>query len=108
LNYGCINWYVDIETREWGIKSIYTGITDFDIEICWSIDKSDLTTSQIQKLLQNDLGEHYPAEENANFIEGKIVLNKNYKVISEIELAGDLLQVNEVVVDFMDNEITIL
>lgn len=108
LWYGCILWSVDIETREWGIKSISPTVYDYEIEIKCSIDKSDLTTNQIQKLLQDDLGEHYPAEENANFIEGKIVLNKNYKLTSEIELAGDLLQVNEVIVDFMDNEITIL
>jgi hypothetical protein len=108
LWYGCVLWAVDIEAREWGIKSISPAVYDFDIEIKWSIDKSDLTTSQIQKLLQNDLGEHYPAEESANFIEGKIRLNRNYKVNTEIEFAGDLLMVNEVVVDFMDNEITII
>ena len=109
LWYGCINWTADIERREWGIKSIIAYVHyDYEIEIKWSIDKSDLTTSQLQKLLQNDLGEHYPAEESANFIEGKIRLNSNYKVNTEIEFAGDLLMVNEVEVDFIDNEITIL
>ena len=108
LWYGCVLWIVDIEAREWGIKSISPNVYDLEIEIKWSIDKSDLTTSQLQKLLQNDLGEHYPAEESANFIEGKIRLNSNYKVNTEIEFAGDLLMVNEVEVDFIDNEITIL
>jgi hypothetical protein len=108
LWYGCVLWAVDIEIRDWGVKSIVTCVYDYEIEIKWSIDKSDLTTSQIQKLLQNDLGEHYPAEESANFIEGKIRLNRNYKVNTDIEFAGDLLMVNEVVIDFMDNEITVI
>jgi hypothetical protein len=108
LWYGCVLWSVDIETREWGIKSISPNVYDYEIEIKWSIDKSDLTTNQLQKLLQNDLGEHYPAEESANFIEGKIRLNRNYKVNTEIEFAGDLMQINEVIVNFNDNEITVL
>lgn len=108
LWYGCVLWSVDIETREWGVKSIVPCVYEYEIEIKWSIDKSDLTTNQLQKLLQSDLGEHYPAEESANFIEGKIRLNRNYKVNTEIEFAGDLLMVNEVVIDFMDNEITII
>jgi hypothetical protein len=109
LHYGCILWSAEIETREWGIKNIMAYITDYEIELTWTIDKADLTTSQIQKLLQNDLGEFYPAEENEYFITGKIRIdNKKYIINNNIEFAGDLLKINEVVIDFLDNEITII
>lgn len=109
LHYGQINWSAELETREWGIKSIVSYVTDYEIEIDWSIDKSELTAKDIQKLLQNDLGEFYPAEENNNFITGKIRIdNKKYTVNNHIELCGDLLQINEVIINFDDYEITIL
>ena len=109
LNYGQVNWSAEVETREWGIKSIIAYVTDYEIEINWSVDKSDLSTKDIQKLLQNDLGEFYPAEESNNFITGKIRIdNKKYVVNNDIELAGDLMKINEVIVNFDDYEITII
>ena len=72
LNYGHINWSAELETRDWGIKSIDAYITDYEIEINWEVDKAELSTKDIQKLLQNDLGEFYPAEESEQFISGKI------------------------------------
>ena len=109
LNYGQVNWSAEVETREWGIKSIIAYVTDYEIEINWSVDKADLSTKDIQKLLQNDLGEFYPAEESNNFITGKIRIdNKKYTVNNDIELAGDLLKIEEVIVNFDDYEITML
>jgi hypothetical protein len=109
LNYGHVCWGAEVETREWGIKSIYAYVNDYEIEINWSINKSDLTTKDIQKLLQNDLGEFYPADQSEEFITGKIRIdNKKYTVNNNIELAGDLMQINEVIVNFNDYEITIL
>lgn len=109
LDYGQVNWSAEVETREWGIKSIIGYVTDYEIVINWSVDKSELNTTQMQKLLQNDLGEFYPAEETNNFINGKIRIdNKKYVVNNEIELAGDLMKINEVIINFDDYEITIL
>ena len=109
LNYGQVNWSAEVETREWGIKSIIAYVTDYEIEINWSVDKAQLSTKDIQKLLQNDLGEFYPADESESFITGKIRIdNKKYTVNNDIELAGDLLKINEVIVNFDDYEITIL
>jgi hypothetical protein len=109
LHFGRINWLADIETREYGIKSILSYVTDYEIEIKWSVEKSELSTKDIQKLLSYELGEFIPAEESDNYIEGILRLNpKNYTVNNHIELTGDLLQVNEVIVNFIDNEITIL
>ena len=109
LNFGNILWSAEVETREWGIKSIIGYVTNYEIEINWEVEKMLLTTKDIQKLLQNDLGEFYPAEETNTYIKGKIRIdNKKYVVNNEIELAGDLMKINEVVVDFDNYEITIL
>ena len=109
LNYGQINWTASVYTRDWGIKSILAYISDYEIEINWSVDKSQLSTKDIQKLLQNDIGEFYPAEQTYNFITGKIRIDNNkYTVNNHIELSGDLLKINEVIVNFDDYEITIL
>ena len=109
LNYGQVNWSAEVETREWGIKSIIAYVTDYEIEINWSVDKAQLSTKDIQKLLQNDLGEFYPADESGSYITGKIRIdNKKYVVNNDIELAGDLLKINEVIVNFDDYEITII
>ena len=109
LNFGNILWSAEVEKREWGIKSIIAYITDYEIEINWEVEKLLLTTKDIQNLLQNDLGEFSPADETDTYIKGKIRIdNKKYKVNNDIELAGDLMQINEVIVNFNDNEITIL
>ena len=109
LNYGQVNWSAEVETRDWGIKSIIAYVTDYEIEINWSVDKAQLSTKDIQKLLQNDLGEFYPADETEQFISGKIRIdNKKYTVNNHIEFRGDLLKIEEVIVNFDDYEITIL
>jgi hypothetical protein len=109
LNFGKVLWIAEVETREWGIKSIIAYVTDYEIEINWEIEKLLLNTKQIQHLLQNDLGEFYPAEQTETYIKGKIRLDNNkYVVNNEIELAGDLLSINEIIVSFDNNEITVL
>lgn len=106
---GLIIWNSDITYKEWGIKSIMSYINSCDIDIEYSIEKETLTSKDTQQLLSLELGEFYPVNQTLSIIHGKIRINgKDYKINNQMEFDGDKLTINEVIIDFDDNEITIL
>ena len=108
-DFGVIVWNCEVETREWGIKSILTYVSNYELVISYNIEKQDLTSREIQHLLQQDLGEFYPCEEADDHIIGKIRIdNKKYVVNNYLELAGDMMRLNEVIVNFDDYIITVI
>jgi hypothetical protein len=103
-----VKWLANINANEWSIKSIYADILDYHIEICYSIDKEDLNSKDIQHLLSLELGEFYPVKEGQTFIEGKIILGKDYDIKNFVEMAADTLSINEVIVNFDEKKIIII
>jgi hypothetical protein len=103
-----IKWTVDILEKEWGIKSIDITILDVYIEIEWEVYKEDLGLTDITSLLcKCDL--FHTVEESSKYIIGTYKIFGNmFNIIENLEVNGGILEIEEVLIDFMDNEIHIL
>ena len=104
-----VRWNVDIDVRQWGIKSINIIPTILNIWIDWEISLSDLSHDEINKLLQHQTLEFYPTYLDNNTIRGTIKINQNnYEITNNIEVKNNLLMIEEVYVDFKSSQINII
>jgi hypothetical protein len=103
-----ITWNVQISEKEWGIKSIDVEITKLYIEIEWEVYKEDLGLTDITSLLCKSDMFHRVAE-SSKYITGTYKIFGNmFHIIQNLEVNGGILEIEEVLIDFMDNEIHIL
>ena len=103
-----INWSVDIKTKEWGICDMDVEITGIDMLIEWEIYKEDINDYDKTSLMCKSDMFHSISETNKFFI-GTIRIDPCYfHIIENLEVVGGILEIEEVFIDFMDNEIHIL
>jgi hypothetical protein len=104
-----IKWKVDITERSWGIKAMDVSITDFFMQIEWKVYKEDLNLTEMTSLLcKNDMF-HSVFIDSADYVIGEYKIFGNmFKIIENLEVNGGILEIEEVLIDFMDNEIHIL
>ena len=104
-----INWQVSFDTRQWGIKSIDTFAIHLDIWIDWEISLSDLNHDEVEILFQHETREFYPTYYGENTIKGTIKINQNlYEIHNNIVVKNDSLMIEEVYIDFKEEQITII
>ena len=104
-----IIWHSNLYAREWGIKAIRSFINEIDITIHYRVKKEHISDKEIKHLLSLGLKEFYEPEETEEYINGKLKINgKDYKVNNQMEFTGDILKINELIIDFIDNEIVII
>jgi hypothetical protein len=97
-----VDWNVHIEERSWGIKAISAYVTKVNINIKWEILKEDLNELQIVHLF-----ERHNAYIDYTYVNGIISINGDgFEIHDTLEFL-DVLKVNEVTIDFMDEEIII-
>lgn len=97
-----IKWTANIEERSWGIKSIIGYTTSLEINILWEINGLDLTNEQRAHLFERHHG-----FVNGQYFCGIITLNyDSFNVVDAFDYNGQLM-INQVDIDFMDEEITI-
>ena len=103
-----IKWSVDIAAREWGIKAMDVSIDEIFIEIEWEVYKEDLNLIDINSLLcKCDL--FHSVAESSKYITGIYKIFGNmFNIVENLEVNGGILEIEEVVIEFMDNEIHIL
>jgi hypothetical protein len=103
-----IKWSVDIAAKEWGIKAMDVSIDEIFIEIEWEVYKEDLNLIDINSLLcKCDL--FHSVAESSKYITGTYKIFGNmFNIIENLEVNGGILEIEEVVIEFMDNEIHIL
>jgi hypothetical protein len=103
-----IKWSVDIAAKEWGIKAMDVSIDEIFIEIEWEVYKEDLNLIDINSLLcKNDM--FHSVAESSKYITGIYKIFGNmFNIVENLEVNGGILEIEEVLIDFMDNEIHIL
>ena len=103
-----IDWSIFLNLKEWGIKSIDVEISKLYIEIEWEVYKEDLGLTDITSLLcKCDL--FHTVAESSKYITGTYKIFGNmFNIVENLEVNGGILEIEEVLIDFMDNEIHIL
>lgn len=103
-----INWNVEISEKEWGIKSIDVTVNKLYIEIEWEIYKEDISDYERISLLSKSDMFHTVSETNTYIIGTYKIFGNMFEIIENLEVNGGILEIEEVVIEFMDNEIHIL
>lgn len=98
-----VDWNVHIEERSWGVKSISACVTKININIKWEIAKEDLDAHQIAHLF-----ERHDAYIDYKYVTGFITINGNGFLINDTIEFMDSMKINEVTIDFMDEEIYVI
>lgn len=105
-----IIWTLEIESRTWGLKSIYPVVTSVRGTIDWFVDKDELNNEEIEYL------RNFSGYENKDQIEGKFELSslnkfngKEWKINHtdfKVSESGELYP-TEIEIDFNEMLITI-
>lgn len=103
-----IKWNVQISEKEWGIKSIDVNVINFYLEIEWEIYKEDLDNYQKTSLMCKSDMFHSVSETSQYLIGTYKIFGNMFLIIENLEVNGGILEIEEVVIDFMENEIHIL
>ncbi len=103
-----IAWNVKISQKEWGIKSIDVEIDNIYLEIEWEVYKEDLGLTDITSLLCKSDMFHSVSETSQYIIGNYKIFGNMFHIIENLEVNGGILEIEEVLIDFMDNEIHIL
>lgn len=103
-----VTWKVNISEKAWGICGMDVMIKDIDLIIEWEIYKEDINDYDRTSLMcKSDLF-HTIAETNKFFL-GTIKIDPSqFAIIENLEVVGGILEIEEIFIDFMDNEIHIL
>ena len=103
-----VSWSVEILEKEWGIKSIDVTINKVYLEIVWEIYKEDLDDYQKTQLMCKSDMFHTVSETSQYFIGIYKIFGNMFSIVENLEVNGGILEIEEVLIDFMDNEIHIL
>ena len=103
-----VNWSVDVKTKDWGICDMDVEIKSIEILIEWEIYKEDINDYDRTSLMcKSDLF-HTVAETSKYFIGTIRIDASQFAIIENLEVVGGILEIEEVFIDFMDEEIHIL
>lgn len=103
-----IDWTVDFTYKDWGIKSFDIDIKSVYMEIEWEIYKEDVNENERISLLSKCDLFHSISETSKYFIGTYRIFGNMFNIIDNLEVNGGILEIEEVVIEFMDNEIHIL
>jgi hypothetical protein len=105
-----VKWRLEIEAREYGVKSIILIVQNVSGNIDWEIESNEMGQEELAMLQDKKIGGIINGNE---FIEGHLffsVINghEGWKIISkDFTVKSDFIQPEEVVVDFKAKTITI-
>ena len=103
-----VTWKVDISEKAWGICDMDVTIKDIDLVIEWEIYKEDINDYDKTSLMCKSDMFHTISETNKFFL-GTIKIDASqFAIIENLEVVGGILEIEEIFIDFMDNEIHIL
>jgi hypothetical protein len=108
INTQKIEWSVEISEKSWGITGFDVLIKNLYIEIEWEIYKEDLSDYERISLLSKSDMFHTVSETNKYIIGVYKIFGNMFEIIENLEVNGGILEIEEVLIDFMDNEIHIL
>jgi hypothetical protein len=103
-----IDWTVDFTYKDWGIKSFDIEIKTVYMEIEWEIYKEDVNEYERVSLLSKSDLFHSISETSKYFIGTYRIFGNMFNIVENLEVNGGILEIEEVFIDFMDNEIHIL
>lgn len=108
INTQKIDWSDEISEKSWGITGFDVLIKNLYLEIEWEIYKEDLTDYERISLLSKSDMFHTVSETNKYIIGVYKIFGNMFEIIENLEVNGGILEIKEVLIDFMDNEIYIL
>lgn len=108
INTQKIEWSVDFTHKDWGITGFDVLIKSIYLEIEWEIYKEDVTDYERISLLSKSDMFHTVSETNKYIIGVYKIFGNMFEIIENLEVNGGILEIEEVLIDFMDNEIHIL
>jgi hypothetical protein len=103
-----ILWTADIVQKDWGIKSIDINVINFYLEIEWEIYKEDLDNYEKTSLMCKSDMFHSVSETSQYIIGTYKIFGNMFNIVENLEVNGGILEIEEVLIDFMENEIHIL
>ena len=103
-----VKWSVEISEKEWGIKSMDITIDEVYAEIEWEIYKEDVSDYERISLLSKSDMFHTVSETNKYIIGTFKIFGNMFNIVENLEVNGGILEIEEVLIDFMENEIHIL
>jgi hypothetical protein len=101
-------WTADIVQKDWGIKSIDVNVINFYVEIEWEIYKEDLDNYEKTSLMCKSDMFHSVSETSQYLIGTYKIFGNMFNIVENLEVNGGILEIEEVLIDFMENEIHIL
>jgi hypothetical protein len=105
-----VKWSMEIEAREYGVKSIILSVTNVTVDIDWEVSDEDVSVEETAELTKPVVGGSLL---NNGMISGHALLNvtlssKDWKIDDrDFTFKSDSVQPEEVTVDFKDKTITI-
>jgi len=100
-----IDYELQPEAREWGIKSIYVFIKKLTVSIAWEVSTEDLSDEEKESLIKAG------GIEFRNTIEGTIEIDttdNKWDITTEVEFEKDgALSISEVYIELSDKTITV-
>lgn len=101
-----VDWKAEISTDKEGIRAIDSTFKELYVKFYWSIMLEDLTDEQAQMLLYK-----FDAQKLKNRIEGDFYIytlkHKHFQIEMDLQY-NNQLKVQEVIFDFLDNNISII
>ena len=103
-----VEWSLEFIQKDWGIKAFDVTVNKIYVEIEWEIYKEDLDNYEVTSLLcKSDMFQ--TVTESSKYITGIYrVYGNMFNIVENLEVNGGILEIEEVFIDFMDNEIHIL
>lgn len=103
-----VTWKVEISEKAWGISGMDVEITGIEMLIEWEIYKEDISDHDKTSLMCKSDMFHTVSETNKFFIGTIRIDPSQFAIIENLEVMGGILEIEEIFIDFMDNEIHIL
>jgi hypothetical protein len=103
-----VEWSFEFIPKDWGIKAFDVTVNKIYAEIEWEIYKEDLDNYEVTSLLcKSDMFQ--TVTESSKYITGIYrVYGNMFNIVENLEVNGGILEIEEVVIDFMENVINIL
>jgi hypothetical protein len=103
-----VEWSLEFIQKDWGIKAFDVTVNKIYAEIEWEIYKEDLDNYEVTSLLcKSDMFQ--TVTESNKYITGIYrVYGNMFNIVENLEVNGGILEIEEVLIDFMENEIHIL